>query len=186
MELSAYGKGYAVFGNTKDYKEQLKALGGRYNSNLGGRPGWIFGSKVLNQLQEFVDQVNSGTEISIPAPNIPTTTTRVSQTVPKTQVPMTRTKPITIPTTVTYPNVFTAADGKQYQLVMHTVNYPVEGENVTVNFTQGMMPCTITSVIQSSGHFIVTDIKSGTTFDVKLVNGQWQIPSVAEPHSLSF
>lgn len=179
MELSAYGKGYAVFGNTKDYKDDLKALGGRFNGNLGGRPGWIFGSKVLTQLQEFVDQVNSGTESStIPAPNIHT---KVSQIVPQT-----RTKPITIPTTVTYPNVFTAADGKQYQLVMHTVNYPVEGENVTVNFSQGMMPCTITSVIQSSGHFIVTDIKSGTTFDVKLVNGQWQIPSVAEPHSLSF
>lgn len=50
VELVEYSaKAFAVFGNTKSIKEQLKALGGRFNGRLkrGAEiaPGWIFSKK---------------------------------------------------------------------------------------------------------------------------------------------
>ena len=40
ISLEKYSdKCYAVFGDTKEHKDQLKELGGKFNNNLKGRPG---------------------------------------------------------------------------------------------------------------------------------------------------
>lgn len=56
IELVAYTeKSFAVFGETKSIKEQLKALGGRFNGRLkrGAEivPGWIFSKKRETELK---------------------------------------------------------------------------------------------------------------------------------------
>jgi hypothetical protein len=49
-------KSFAVYGDTKSIKEQLKELGGRFNRNLKGRPGWIFSNKHLSKVEGFLKE----------------------------------------------------------------------------------------------------------------------------------
>lgn len=46
--------------STYKYKENLKEKGGKYNSKLAGGPGWVFRIGFKDQLQGFVNEVNSG------------------------------------------------------------------------------------------------------------------------------
>ena len=57
--------GFALFGNTKPYKNDIKELGGKFNENLQGpngtkRPGWIFFNKSHNKndITRVVDKWN--------------------------------------------------------------------------------------------------------------------------------
>lgn len=59
LEIVDYSeKAIAVFGDTKAIKEQLKELGGRFNSALnyqgGKRAGWIFSKKQADKVREFL------------------------------------------------------------------------------------------------------------------------------------
>lgn len=51
------GSSIAVFGNTKEHKDSLKALGGRFNPNLTWQgkktPGWIFPIKTRRAIEEL-------------------------------------------------------------------------------------------------------------------------------------
>lgn len=49
-----YGKGLAVIGNTKPIKDDLKALGGRFNFRLTCGPGWVFQSSKLEELKALL------------------------------------------------------------------------------------------------------------------------------------
>ena len=51
----------AVQGDTRKYKEDLKQLGGKYNANLKGGPGWVFSKSSEKQLKDFI---NKGVHIS--------------------------------------------------------------------------------------------------------------------------
>ena len=43
MKLSQYSdKSFVITGNTKEHKESLKEMGGKWNSKLSCGPGWIF------------------------------------------------------------------------------------------------------------------------------------------------
>ena len=46
--------------STYKYKENLKEKGGKYNSKLAGGPGWVFRIGFKDELQGFVNEVNSG------------------------------------------------------------------------------------------------------------------------------
>jgi hypothetical protein len=43
-------KAFAVLGDTKPVKDQLKALGGKFNPHLKCGAGWIFSKKKLNEV----------------------------------------------------------------------------------------------------------------------------------------
>lgn len=45
----------AVIGETKQFKESLKELGGRYAPGLTCGPGWIFSKKRRKQVEKFVN-----------------------------------------------------------------------------------------------------------------------------------
>ena len=50
MGLNIYFEDYSdnsfvIYGETKPYKDEIKALGGKWNSNLKVGPGWIFSNK---------------------------------------------------------------------------------------------------------------------------------------------
>ena len=47
-------KSFAVYGDTKRYKETLKAFGGKWNKNLKGRKGWIFSNKKRKQVDDWL------------------------------------------------------------------------------------------------------------------------------------
>jgi hypothetical protein len=47
-------KSIAVFGDTQPVKEKLKELGGKFNSNLRGKAGWIFPLKCEESVKAFV------------------------------------------------------------------------------------------------------------------------------------
>jgi hypothetical protein len=47
-------KSIVVRGDTKEYKEELKKLGGKYNANLKGGGGWIFSKKVEDKVFQFI------------------------------------------------------------------------------------------------------------------------------------
>ena len=55
LELVGYSeKAVAVIGGTKDFKEQLKAMGGRFNPRLTCGPGWVFSRRKEAELREFI------------------------------------------------------------------------------------------------------------------------------------
>lgn len=45
-----------VRGETRQYKEDLKKLGGKYNSRLKGEPGWIFPKSKQNDIVKFIKE----------------------------------------------------------------------------------------------------------------------------------
>ena len=60
ISLEKYSdKCYALFGDTKEYKDQIKEIGGKYNPNLKGRAGWIFPLSKKDILDKFVSNLNS-------------------------------------------------------------------------------------------------------------------------------
>lgn len=44
-------KAIAVIGETKNYKDTLKSLGGRFNFNLTCGAGWIFPKSKANEIK---------------------------------------------------------------------------------------------------------------------------------------
>lgn len=62
MEIVDYtDKSFVVKGDkTKEYRENLKASGGKWNSSLKCGAGWIFPKDKKADLQKLVDKVNNG------------------------------------------------------------------------------------------------------------------------------
>ena len=60
MELKEYSdKSFCICGdNAKEYKEELKTLGGKWNSNLKEGPGWIFSNKNKVKVQEWLSKIS--------------------------------------------------------------------------------------------------------------------------------
>jgi len=57
MFLSKYSeKSFVVTGNTKDHKEELKEMGGRYNAKLSCGSGWIFSFNRKEQVESWVQK----------------------------------------------------------------------------------------------------------------------------------
>lgn len=55
LKLSKYtDKSIVVQGDTRKYKEDLKKLGGKYNSGLKNGPGWIFPIKIESEVANFI------------------------------------------------------------------------------------------------------------------------------------
>lgn len=48
-------KAFAVIGETKSIKNDLKRLGGRFNPKLSCGAGWIFSKKALDEVRKFLD-----------------------------------------------------------------------------------------------------------------------------------
>ena len=52
-------KSIAVFGNTQPIKDKLKELGGKFNANLRGQPGWIFVLSARPRIEEYISTLPS-------------------------------------------------------------------------------------------------------------------------------
>lgn len=59
LTLTNYSeKAIAVIGDTKSYKDELKAAGGRFNANLTCGPGWIFSRKAEAAVLSIIAKAN--------------------------------------------------------------------------------------------------------------------------------
>lgn len=162
MNAEYYKNSIAVFGDTKPWAGNLRQLGGKFNSNLAGRPGWVYSKSKEAEVMQFLASANAGLVQPIPSNYTPTSPT-VSQplapqlamvpigAVPEAMTPQAAMlrlqnaqaalpvtpKPITTllvrPSQVVYPSHFMAADNLQYQIIMYTVVLPVQGQKVTVS-----------------------------------------------------
>jgi hypothetical protein len=58
-------RSFVVRGDTKTFKSQLKALGGRWNPNLKGGEGWIFSiNQHTDSVEKFVQTYNEHDGVS--------------------------------------------------------------------------------------------------------------------------
>jgi hypothetical protein len=99
-------KSFAVYGDTKPYADSLKALGGSFNPNLRGYPGWIFSNTNYDRVVQFVNQVNAavgmGTVAIAPSPSPKYVAIPAPPTSPQIVIPRPRTAGTVVPT-VTIP-----------------------------------------------------------------------------------
>jgi hypothetical protein len=57
-----YGKGIAVIGNTKPIKDDLKAIGGRFNPHLTCGAGWVFPMSKLDEVKQLLNKTADNRE----------------------------------------------------------------------------------------------------------------------------
>lgn len=68
MNLSIYSdKSFVITGNTKEHKDTLKDLGGKWNSKLTCGSGWIFSLTKKKELEEWLQKNQHNTSIPPPA-----------------------------------------------------------------------------------------------------------------------
>lgn len=59
LEVKDYSeRAIVVIGETKEFKDSLKQLGGRYNKFLSCGEGWVFSRRWIDDVQKFVNEVN--------------------------------------------------------------------------------------------------------------------------------
>lgn len=55
LQIEPYSQlSIVVRGDTRIYKEDLKKLGGKYNSRLKGGPGWIFPNRFKHTIESYI------------------------------------------------------------------------------------------------------------------------------------
>jgi len=54
-------KSFVVFGETKNFKDILKELGGKFNSNLKVGPGWIFSKANKEKVENWMKSIPTQT-----------------------------------------------------------------------------------------------------------------------------
>jgi len=62
--------------STKSYKENLKKLGGKWNSNLKDGEGWIFSIKRKEEVEKFIKETMTGL---LPSPSQKKSTEEILQ-----------------------------------------------------------------------------------------------------------
>ena len=164
-------KSFVVSGElTRKYKDNLKAMGGRFNKNLtyNGQnlTGWVFGLKNKEKVMEFVISVNTGTSQSS------------SLSLPSTD-------DIGLPTIDVEPSSNTSV----YQFVKFKVYRPREGQKVRLN-TGGKTVHGMVTKIESHHRDGVIDTVhidfDGKTSLGVICRSKWQIYGYMADHVLFF
>lgn len=235
----------AVTGNTKPWKENLKALGGSFNMNLRGRPGWIFPRTQEASVMQFIANANAGMiqpiqpqqqQVATPQmvpmgqiqpamtpqaalarltiqpgqPASPGQTMQLGQPIqppmPTVQIPAQFTRPLepqpvvvvgTQPMPMRFPNMFVAADGLTYQIVMYTVPLPNRGQRITLDVGEHLLEYVVSAAQKEMGPFdeiFITQVRTAdmdpaeqlATSRAVLINGEWKIAGMQEEHTLTF
>ena len=247
MQAEYYSdKSIAVLGETKPWAANLRTLGGKFNGNLKGRPGWIFPRNKEAELMQFIGQAQQGliqpmaqtiTQTTYPiataqmvpfgqmqpamSPQAAMTRLTIAQpqqaTIPFPQVAMPQVampqvampqvarplspKPTTVlppqPVTVGFPNVFTAADGLTYQIIIYTAPIPTIGQRVTLSMGDFNVDYNVTTIQGTTApiddilltQILPNDAEPGTEAPVSraiIMKGKWQIHGMQDEHSLTF
>lgn len=244
-------KSIAVLGETKPWASDLRSIGGKFNGNLKGQPGWIFSKTKEPELMQFIAEANAGVRTPstaapraapaqmVPLGSVPTTMSpqmamarlqmaqsEIAQPRPgpvltlvptagpmlsaqAASIPASSTFPTLVPapqiassipqiitptpapvaalpsqpTTLSYPNLFTAADGLTYQVIICTVPLPFVGQRVTMEEAEKSTEYTVSSVDKASFPFdtitlVDTSEEQQSRATAILKNGVWKVDSV--------
>jgi hypothetical protein len=211
MELQQYTpKSIAVFGDTKPWRAELKELGGRFNSSLSKGAGWIFQIAKQQEVSDFIAAANSGT--LQPRPGYTSQNAQIQTREPhqpamspssalarlqsahqsKVNVPPVSALP-SQPIQLNYPNMFTAADGNLYQVVIYTVPLPKLGQLVTVTVGDQSYDYEVTTIETTSPPYdaiiistLTDDEESSQSSRAVLINGEWKINGMQDNHTITF
>lgn len=189
-------KSFVVSGLTKEHKEQLMALGGKYNPHLTMGPGFIFFNKRENEEQEVTDFVNnqnggSGTDVLL----IKTPTQENSQLTNKTTKYLSTNKTIKSPlpstkSSINYPNRFTASNELLYQIIIETCPLPYIDQKITVKYIDNDLDCIVANINDGSPVNDITLTYQEDNVDKQtravIINGKWQIYLLEAVHELIF
>lgn len=179
LQLIPYtDKSFAVFGDTKTWKNNLLNLGGRFNRNLGGNAGFIFSNKKAEDVQQFINSAAAGQVQPLPD------TARVT----KTNQPRAAQSPgIPLPAQQTQP--YQGHDGKYYQVVNYTVEYPVQNQGVTIVLGDNNIPYYVKQIenTQLPVDSILIEATDGSNLArAILVKGVWKVENMTDEHKLDF
>lgn len=234
-------KSIAVFGDTKPWATDLRTLGGSFNYNLRGRPGWIFQKTLEPQLMQFIANANARMvqptpyqqkpptpKATQPAQMVPMGFTQQAmnpqqamaqltqaqpalpqiQPLPQTQTTLPLPRPLvpapitaqpaqTIP--VNFPNMFTAADGLTYQILLYTVPVPLVHQPMQLKIGTSTLDYTVLRYAKEGGpidDILVMPVpKKDETTDTNavtapsravIINGKWQIFGLTDEHTITF
>ena len=155
-------KSFAVFGDTKEHKDTLKALGGRFNRYLKvdgeTKLGWIFSKQRQEDVVEFIMKANAGeTDYKLPesaSTDLPTVNPRKNQ---------------------------------KYQYVKYKVYRPRDGQIVQLKVSGKTVDGEIVK-IETHNDIVDTvyvDFEGQTSMGV-ISRGKWQIWGYNVSHSLFF
>ena len=155
-------KSFAVYGNTREHKDTLKALGGKFNKYLkidGERKvGWIFNKQKQENVVEFIMKANSGqTDYQLP-----------------------------ISDTTGLPTV-NPQKNQKYQFVKYKVYKPRDGQKVQLKVSGKTVDG---EIVKIETHNDIVDTVyidfDGQTSMAVISRGKWQIWGYNVSHSLFF
>lgn len=170
-------KSFVVYGElTRNYKDALKTLGGRFSKNLtiGGKSasGWVFGLKNKEKVMNFVMSVNERTG-GHDGHNIPSMIPSMSN--------------IGLP--VVAPPVVAPTNTSTYQFVKFKIYCPRERQNVRLN-TGGKVVHGVVTKTESHNRdgvidTVYIDFNGQTSLGV-ICRSKWQIFGYFADHSVFF
>lgn len=163
-------KSIVVFGsNTKTFKEQLKALGGRFNPNLKvrdgfeGGVGWIFSNKNRDTVLQFIEQANEGKWASN---RIPIEGEETSSNLPQVILPDTNSTYQTVKWRVFKPVVGMVS-------VIKTSGTTLEGKVVKIDTHKDFVDTVYVSIEDKISKLVIC-------------NGRWVVWGYAVEHTVKF
>jgi hypothetical protein len=188
ITLNYKGKSFVVSGSTKEFKDQLMALGGKYNPHLTTGPGFIFFNKRENEEQEVTDFVNNHNKSlnnngdlltinkTIKSPSSSNKTETVRSPIPSTK------------SSINYPNRFIGSDGLSYQIIIETCPLPYLNQKVTVKYNDGGFDSTVSNINDGSpiNDITLTYQEEDKQMRAIIENGKWQIHGFLQNHELIF
>ena len=179
---------------TKEFKEQLMALGGKYNRNLTTGPGYIFPNKKEQEVRNFINKHNEsfGADILLPRDNSSDILT-INKTI---KSPSTNNKTIksSLPSTsssIEYPNRFVSSNELLYQIIIETCPLPYITQKITVKSSEFNYDCIVSTINDGSpvNDIILTYIEDDTNKEARaiILKGRWQLfNAINEIHELIF
>jgi hypothetical protein len=171
-------KSFAVYGETKKFKDILKNLGGRFNKNLKIndeiKVGWIFSKKNQENVVDFVMKANAGETFTLDTSSKSLDTSSKSLETPNKSLDL--------------PN-FNSSGNKTsvYQYVKYKVYKPKANQKVELKLNGNTMTGKVTGVEM---HDDIVDT-AYLNFDGQeqlavICNGKWTIFGYFHKHNLYF
>lgn len=136
-------------------------------------------------------------QMTIPFPQVAMPQIQPVVTVPKPLSPKPTTVLPTQPVTIGFPNMFTAADGLTYQIIMYTAPVPTVGQRVTITVGENTLNYTVSAIQKQTApiddilisQVLPEDAEPGTEAPVSraiIMNGKWQVHCMQDEHTLTF
>lgn len=157
-----------------DHKEQLRALGGKFNFSLQGGAGWIFPVSRQEDVRVFL-QTGEVQQ-------------RAIRPTRREYAPRVQTAPIAPLATVPPPQTLTQATAVPTQTITYTVPKPAVEMKASVRANGGETEYKVTAATPKADGRVdeIQLMGGGQTVTAVLVNGHWQIYGWFVPHELVF